>query len=113
MPERNKKQGFQKKKGGTEGEILRVRTPRRGQVLGEVEQLLGDRRMLVKCTDGHKRMCRIPGKIRKRIWLKEGTIVLIEPWQIQSNEKGDILWRYSNQEANWLEKSGFLRNLFV
>ena len=54
-----------------EGEIIRVRMPRRGQVLGEVEQLLGDRRMSVKCTDGHTRLCRIPGKIRRRIWIKE------------------------------------------
>ena len=45
-----------------EDEITRVRLPRRGQILGEVEQLLGDRRMLVKCTDGHSRLCRIPGK---------------------------------------------------
>ncbi|HEX54936.1 MAG TPA: translation initiation factor 1A, partial [Candidatus Altiarchaeales archaeon] len=38
------------------GEVVqRVRIPRDGQILGEVEQLLGDRRMLVKCVDGHRR----------------------------------------------------------
>ncbi len=96
---------------GAEGEITRVRTPRRGEVLGEVEQLLGDRRMLVKCTDGYTRLCRIPGKIRKRIWIKEGNIVLAEPWSVQTNERGDIIWRYTNQQADWLEKRGFLRGL--
>ncbi len=111
MVERSKKQEFHEE--GGDGEVLRVRTPRRGQVLGEVEQLLGDRRMMVKCTDGYKRLCRIPGKIRRRIWIKEGTIVLVEPWQVQSNEKGDILWRYTNQQANWLEKNGYLKNLSV
>ncbi|MBU4406632.1 MAG: translation initiation factor IF-1A, partial [Candidatus Altiarchaeota archaeon] len=55
---------------------MRVRTPREGQVLGEVEQLLGDRRMMVRCADKHARVCRIPGKIRRRIWIKEGDIVL-------------------------------------
>lgn len=109
MVERTKKQEFYEE--GAEGEILRVRTPRRAQVLGEVEQLLGDRRMLVKCNDGYKRLCRIPGKIRRRIWIKEGTVVLVEPWQVQGKEKGDILWRYTNQEANWLERKGFLKNL--
>jgi translation initiation factor 1A len=97
--------------GGEEGVVTRVRTPRRGQFLGEVEQLLGDRRMMVRCTDGNKRLCRIPGKIRKRIWIKEGNIVLIEPWQVQAHERGDIMWRYTNQQADWLEKRGFLKGL--
>ncbi|MBN2251287.1 MAG: translation initiation factor eIF-1A [Candidatus Altiarchaeota archaeon] len=92
-------------------QIIRVRTPRRGQVLGEVEQLLGDRRMLIKCTDGHTRLCRIPGKIRKRIWIKEGNIILVEPWSVQTNERGDVVWRYTNQQADWLEKKGYLKGL--
>lgn len=96
---------------GMEEEITRVRIPRRGEVLGEVEQLLGDRRMMIKCVDGHTRLCRIPGKIRKRIWIKEGNIVLVEPWSVQSNEKGDILWRYTSQQADWLRNRGFLKNL--
>jgi|WetSurMetagenome_2_1015567.scaffolds.fasta_scaffold18997_3 translation initiation factor 1A len=99
--------------GAEEGTYTRVRTPRRGQILGEVEQLLGDRRMLIKCTDGHTRLCRIPGKIRKRIWIKEGNIVLVEPWSVQTNERGDVLWRYTNQQADWLEKRGFLKGLEV
>lgn len=94
-----------------EQQIIRVRLPRRGQVLGEVEQLLGDRRMMIKCVDGHNRLCRIPGKIRRRIWIKEGNIVLVEPWTVQTNERGDILWRYTIQQADWLEKKGFLKSL--
>jgi translation initiation factor 1A len=96
---------------GAEGEVMRVRTPRPGQLLGEVEQLLGDRRMLIRCTDGYTRLCRIPGKIRKRIWIKEGNIVLIEPWSVQTNERGDIVWRYTNQQADFLEKRGYLKGL--
>ena len=91
--------------------IIRVRLPRRGQMLGEVEQLLGDRRMMIRCTDGNKRLCRIPGKIRKRIWIKEGNIVLIEPWEVQSKERGDILWRYTYQQADWLRHRGHLKGL--
>jgi len=96
---------------GAEGGIGRVRTPRRGQILGEVEQLLGDRRMNIRCTDGHTRLCRIPGKIRKRIWIKEGNIVLVEPWSVQTNERGDVVWRYTHQQADWLERRGFLKGL--
>ena len=82
--------GGRKKPGGPPGgdEIIRVRTPRRGQTLGEVEQMLGNRRMLVRCTDSHTRLCRIPGKIRKRIWIKDGSIVLVEPWEVQETERG-------------------------
>ena len=91
--------------------MIRVRLPRKGQLLGEVEQLLGDRRMSVKCTDGHTRLCRIPGKIRRRIWIKEGNIVLVEPWEVQKNERGDILWRYTNQQARWLDDHGHLKGI--
>ena len=98
--------------GDEEGvSTYRVRTPRGTQILGEVEQLLGDRRMSVRCTDGHTRLCRIPGKIRRRIWIKEGNIVLVEPWTVQVNERGDILWRYTYQQADWLGRKGFLKNL--
>jgi len=108
-----KKRGNKRgKKTTQEGdEIIRVRVPRQGQLLGEVEQLLGDRRMKIKCTDGHTRLCRIPGKIRRRIWIKEGNIVLLEPWEVQTNERGDILWRYTDQQANWLEKKGYLEGI--
>lgn len=99
----------QKKTGGEE--IIRVRVPRRGQVLGEVEQLLGDRRMLVRCTDSQTRICRIPGKIRRRIWIKEGNIVLVEPWTVQTDKRGDVLWRYTPPQAEWLEKKDYLKGL--
>ncbi len=89
-------------------EIIRVRLPRKGQLVGEVDQLLGDRRMKIKCTDGYTRLCRIPGKMRRRVWLKEGNYVLIEPWEVQEKERGDILWRYNPQQADWLRQHGHL-----
>ncbi|MFH1721537.1 MAG: translation initiation factor eIF-1A [Candidatus Altiarchaeota archaeon] len=105
---------YKKKRKGpqtTEDLIGRVRLPKKGEMLGEVEQLLGDRRMSVRCTDKNVRLCRIPGKIRRRIWIKEGNIVLIEPWEVQTHERGDILWRYTIQQADWLERKGFLKDL--
>ncbi|MCK4491210.1 MAG: translation initiation factor eIF-1A [Candidatus Altiarchaeales archaeon] len=99
------------KKGATGDEPVRVRTPRAGQVLGEVEQLLGNRRMLVRCTDGHTRLCRIPGKMRRRIWIKEENIVLVEPWSVQTDKRGDILWRYRGGQARWLQDRGYLKGI--
>ena len=91
--------------------IIRVRVPRKGEVLGEIEQLLGDRRMNVRCSDGHTRLCRIPGKQRRRIFLHEGDIVLVEKWEVQENERGDILMRYYPQQVDWLRRRKFLENL--
>jgi len=99
------------KPGKDEPVVIRVRVPREGQVLGEVEQMLGERRMKVRCTDKFTRLCRIPGKIRRRIWVKEGNIVLVEPWSVQTDEKGDILWLYNFQQENWLREKGYLKNL--
>ncbi|MDD5111058.1 MAG: translation initiation factor eIF-1A [Candidatus Altiarchaeota archaeon] len=104
----------QKPRGGqTSGdtEIIRVRVPRGKQLLGEVEQLLGDRRMSVKATDGFTRICRIPGKVRRRIWIKEGDIVLLEPWTVEATKKGDVLWRYTPQQSGWLESKGYLKGI--
>ena len=107
------RRGNKRRKPTGAPQVFRVRTPRPGQLLGEVEQLLGDRRMMVRCTDGNTRLCRIPGKIRRRIWIKEGNIVLIEPWSVQSDKKGDVLWRYTIQQADWLEKRDYLKGLEI
>ena len=51
---------------------IRVRTPRGKEVLGIVEQRVGGNRMLVKCFDGKTRNCRIPGRLRRKLWIREG-----------------------------------------
>jgi len=82
--------------------------PGPGQLLGIVEQMLGYDRLKVKCTDGHERMCRIRGKMKRRVWIKQGDIVLVAPWDFQSDVRGDILWRYSESQVNILRKKGYL-----
>ena len=92
-----------------EQEIGRVRLPKKGEIFGEVIALVGGSRVRVDCADGKERMCRIPGKIRKRVWVKEGDIVLVKPWEIQSDERGDIVWRYTNLQVEWLKRKGYLK----
>jgi len=84
--------------------------PTENQVLGVVEQFLGYDRARVKCADGVTRLCRIPGKMKKRVWLKIGDIVLVAPWDFQPS-KGDILHRYSTDELKQLAKRGYLKGL--
>lgn len=92
-------------------EFIRVRIPKRGEILGMVRATLGGSRFEVKCSDGFTRICRIPGKLKKRIWIKLGDLVIITPWQVQSNERGDISWMYTKAQAIWLERKGYLKNL--
>ena len=73
------------------GETQRkIRLPGEGEVLGIVIQMLGYDRARVRCTDGKVRLCRIPGKMKKRIWIREGDAVLIAPWDFQ-DDRGDII----------------------
>jgi len=93
-------------KNGPEEEIARLRVPRRGEVLGVAEQMVGFDRLRVRCKDGHTRICRIPGKIRKRLWIREGDVVIVRPWMIQGEEKGDIVYRYTRTQKEWLTRKG-------
>ncbi|WP_128567000.1 translation initiation factor eIF-1A [Methanocella paludicola] len=95
-----------------EGEaITRVRTPNKKEreVLGTVISMLGASRVVVRCIDGVTRMCRIRGKMKKRVWVREGDVVIVVPWEIQ-DEKGDVVWRYTGPQVSWLERKGFLKN---
>jgi translation initiation factor 1A len=94
-----------------EVEVARIRTPRSGEVLGVVEMMLGADKMRARCEDGNTRICRIPGRMRKRVWIKMGDLILIEPWKIQTNERGDVAFRYTSTQANWLRRKGFVKDL--
>ena len=91
-------------------EFTRVRLPQKSanEILGTVERLLGANKLRVRCMDGVVRLTRIPGKIKKRIWIREGDTIIIVPWSFQ-NDKADIIWKYTPPQANWLERKGFLK----
>lgn len=92
----------------TTEEYVRVRVPRGSEVLGILEQRLGASRMLVKCLDGVARTCRIPGRLKRGLWLREGDVILVEPWEHQK-DRGDILFKYTPAAIEWLKKKGFLK----
>lgn len=94
-----------------EGELIRVRIPKGNEVIGIVQKLLGYCKMSVLCTDGNRRVCRVPGRLMRRMWIREGDIVIVQPWDVQSNERGDIIHRYTKTEAAWLKKKGYLEKL--
>jgi translation initiation factor 1A len=105
----------EKKEFNPEEEILRTPYPNKkaGEMFGIADQLLGASRIKVMCADGKSRMGRIPGKIRKRMWIREGDLVIIKPWEFQ-DDKADIKYRYTKTQASYLSRKKILpKNLDV
>ncbi|MBS7644892.1 MAG: translation initiation factor eIF-1A [Candidatus Bathyarchaeia archaeon] len=96
-----------KRKVLSESEIDRLVLPAKDQLLGRVTQLLGYDRFRVKCADGVERVCRVRGKMKRRTWIKSGDYVLVAPWDFQ-DERGDILWRYRDNQIHLLEDKGLI-----
>lgn len=94
-------------------EISRIRTPRQGEVLGSVEMMLGGDKLRVQCDDGNIRICRIPGRLRKRVWIKAGDLVLVKLWKVQINERGDVIFRYTPTQASWIKRKGFVKTIQI
>jgi translation initiation factor 1A len=84
-----------------------LRMPEEDEVFAVVQDMLGANRVKVRCMDGTERTARIPGKMQKRIWIREDDIVLVEPWDWQ-DEKADITWRYEKSEADQLREEGHI-----
>ncbi len=76
-------------------------------MFGIVEKLSGASRLNVMCEDGFTRSSRIPGKMKKRMWIREGDLVIVKPWPFQ-NEKADVVYRYTQTQANYLSRNRLL-----
>jgi translation initiation factor 1A len=92
-----------------EGGDFRVRLPnkKKGEMFGIADTLLGASRIKVMCADGKSRMGRIPGKLRKRMWIREGDLVIVRPWEFQ-DDKSDVIWRYTKTQASYLSRKKML-----
>jgi len=108
-----RKKLFGKKRKGwsEEEEISRIRIPKEGEMLGIVELMLGSDKLRVQCDDGRERIVRIPGKLRKRVWIRVGDLILIRPWKVMSDRRADVIWRYTKTQARWLQRKGYLKNV--
>lgn len=104
----NHHEGFGEESGE---EITRVRLPQGRECLGIVQQRLGGSRMKVLCLDGKSRVCRIPGRLKRTLWVREGDIVIVEPWEIGGEAKGDIVIKYRKAQVFFLKKKGYLKKL--
>lgn len=97
-----------KKKVLSEAQLGEMNYPTKNDVLGVAVKLLGYDRILVKCQDGHERLCRIRGKMKRRVWIREGDVVLVSPWDFQKETRGDLIWRYTRAQAEILRQKGLI-----
>ena len=93
-------------------EVTRVKFPyrRNGEMFARVVDIYGNERMQVFCEDGKHRIGRIRGKIKKRVWVRKGDLVIINPWEFETEVKDklgkcEISWRYMRHEIAWLERN--------
>lgn len=94
-----------------EEEIRRTPMPRGRQVLGICEQRVGGSRMIVKCMDGKTRNCTIPGRLKRKLWVRQGDVLLIEPWEFGGDTKGDVIYNYKPIQVGFLKRKGMLKLL--
>ena len=87
----------------------KVRFPRGDQFIGIVEKRLGGSRMNVRSADGRDILARVPGRAKKFLWIREGDIVLLEPWEFDK-KKADLFYKYKPNERKVLERKGMLGN---
>ena len=73
----------------------------------QVVKMLGNGRLEALCFDGEKRLAHIRGKLRKKVWINQGDIILLSLRDYQ-DEKGDVILKYSADEARSLKAYGEL-----
>jgi translation initiation factor 1A len=92
-------------------EVFRVKLPRDKEVMGILAERVGGSRAKVKCLDGKTRICRIPGRLKRKLWIRTGDILIIEPWELGGDKKGDIIYKYRPNQVTYLKKQGHLDKL--
>lgn len=85
-----------------------TKMPGPGEFVGRVIKLVGATRFQVECSDGNERLCIIPGRLKRRFWIRENDVVIVKPWAVQTNERGDIVWRYSIMDINKLKSMNMI-----
>ena len=94
--------------------IGRLKFPKRDEYeqFALVTQLMGASQVRALCEDKQERMCRIPGKMRKRVWIRVNDVVIVRLWDFQPI-KADIVWRFLGNQVEWMKRKGYLKDVPV
>ncbi|ESZ91473.1 eukaryotic translation initiation factor 1A [Sclerotinia borealis F-4128] len=109
MPKNKGKGGKNRRRGKNENdnEKRELTFKEEGQEYAQVIKMLGNGRLEALCFDGTRRLAHIRGKLRKKVWINQGDIILLSLRDYQ-DEKGDVILKYSADEARSLKAYGEL-----
>ncbi|GFE55209.1 translation initiation factor [Babesia ovis] len=109
MPKNKGKGGKNRRRGknDNEGEKRELVFKMEDQEYAQVLRMLGNGRLEAYCFDGNKRLCHIRGKMRKRVWVNAGDIILVSLRDYQDS-KADVIAKYTPDEARSLKAYGEL-----
>ncbi len=95
-----------------EVDVARLRKPKREEeeMFAVVDQKLGGLHLRVICDDGKERFARIPGRFRRRMWIRVGDVVICKLWAYEK-DKCDVIHKYTNIEVEKLKEKGYLKAL--
>ena len=109
--------GYQNKEQTTENieagySRMRLPNPEELEQFGIVTQLMGSNQVKAIGEDGVEMQLRIPGKLMKKVWLRENDLIIMKKWDFQPT-KGDVVWRYLGNQVEWLKRNGKLDKLRI
>jgi len=106
-PKKNKGKKSKKNQQPPDEANLRVKLPYRpkGEIFAVAETFQGGSRLQLICEDGERRMGRIPGKLRRRMWVRENDLLIVVPWSFQDS-KADVKFRYTPTQTSNLKRLG-------
>ncbi|KAG8778711.1 Translation initiation factor 1A [Serendipita sp. 397] len=93
-------------KNENEGEKRELVFKEDGQEYAQVTKMLGNGRLEAQCFDGEKRLAHIRGKMRKKVWINQGDIILLSLRDFQ-DDKADVIVKYTADEARNLKASAY------
>ncbi len=107
----SKKKEEQARQDALQQQITRIHLPRDKQSFGIVQRRLGGSRMEVRCFDGKTRICRIPGRLKRRLWVRAGDLIIVEPWEYSGDKRGDVIYKYTKAQLAFLKRKGYLKQM--
>ncbi|KAK9457135.1 hypothetical protein V1511DRAFT_508577 [Dipodascopsis uninucleata] len=109
MPKNKGKGGKNRRRGKNENddEKRELIFKEDGQEYAQVTKMLGNGRLEALCFDGEKRLAHIRGKLRKKVWINQGDIILLSLRDFQDGQ-ADVILKYNADEARSLKNYGEL-----
>ncbi|ODQ65328.1 nucleic acid-binding protein [Nadsonia fulvescens var. elongata DSM 6958] len=109
MPKNKGKGGKTRRRGKNDNEHFKreLILKEEGQEYAQVTKMLGNGRVACSCFDNTNRLGQIRGKLRKKVWINQGDIILLSLRDFE-DDKADVVHKYNADEARALKAQGEL-----